>query len=318
MNGSLQDLVNLDIFTDDQNNLKCFVRFKGRVESHSKVDVGDLLGDLLSANCKFDLLLFPEVEYIDEKYKRCFLFDENENMKANNLDVSNILLDCYERNSVQYIALKEYLDLLSSSDNFLSREKLDFFLLSTGLYVPSVTLISVKKKYIETFNEFEIWAPDEWKDCYNRLVGYNQFSNCYLLHSYECDTFFEIIVALLHYTSTKGKYIRKCRNCGKYFIPLHKSDEKYCRRQTNGKSCKEIATAKKRRVRDANNPLTKKYNNVSTALSNRINAANISDEEIERRRKMLWDFRDDYSSLKQTLTIEELIEWLDSYLEKNK
>lgn len=35
--------------------------------------------------------------------------------------------------------------------------------------------------------------------------------------------------------------IRKCKNCGKYFIPVNRSDEMYCcRTQENGKTCREL------------------------------------------------------------------------------
>jgi len=33
---------------------------------------------------------------------------------------------------------------------------------------------------------------------------------------------------------------RECENCGNYFIPISRSDEKYCDRIINGKSCKDI------------------------------------------------------------------------------
>lgn len=36
-------------------------------------------------------------------------------------------------------------------------------------------------------------------------------------------------------------HIKKCKNCGNYFVPLNRSDEQYCYRvQPNGKMCREL------------------------------------------------------------------------------
>ena len=36
-------------------------------------------------------------------------------------------------------------------------------------------------------------------------------------------------------------HIKKCKNCGNYFVPLNRSDEQYCCRvQSNGKMCREL------------------------------------------------------------------------------
>ena len=38
-----------------------------------------------------------------------------------------------------------------------------------------------------------------------------------------------------------GMHIRRCKNCGHYFVPLNRSDEQYCYRvQANGKMCREL------------------------------------------------------------------------------
>ena len=38
-----------------------------------------------------------------------------------------------------------------------------------------------------------------------------------------------------------GMHIRRCKNCGHYFVPLNRSDEQYCYRvQPNGKMCREL------------------------------------------------------------------------------
>ena len=45
---------------------------------------------------------------------------------------------------------------------------------------------------------------------------------------------------------TSNVKIRKCRNCGKYFIPINRSDEMYCCRiQENGKMCRELGYSSK-------------------------------------------------------------------------
>ena len=54
-----------------------------------------------------------------------------------------------------------------------------------------------------------------------------------------CSQYFNLMIT----TNTK---IRKCKNCGKYFVPINRSDEMYCCRvQENGKMCRELDYADK-------------------------------------------------------------------------
>lgn len=59
------------------------------------------------------------------------------------------------------------------------------------------------------------------------------------LVNYLCMTFYQLL--------DKGYLIKKCENCGKYFVPFNRSDTLYCDRfapQDNNKTCKEYGASK--------------------------------------------------------------------------
>ena len=52
---------------------------------------------------------------------------------------------------------------------------------------------------------------------------------------------FSICANSFYMMLTSNIKIRKCKNCGEYFVPLNRSDELYCcRMQKNGKRCREL------------------------------------------------------------------------------
>ena len=91
----------------------------------------------------------------------------------------------------------------------------------------------------------------ENKSILNRLFGFMDIGD----RTYELDPlkdFFEIpyffignkgniLFLILMETISKNVVIRQCKNCGKYFIPVNRSDEVYCNNEyKDGKTCKQI------------------------------------------------------------------------------
>ena len=75
------------------------------------------------------------------------------------------------------------------------------------------------------------------------------------------------VMELFELTSIDNIEIKKCKNCGKFFVPENRSDELYCSNIfENEKTCKEVGPFKiKQKLMEENNDL-KFYRNVSQKL----------------------------------------------------
>ena len=61
---------------------------------------------------------------------------------------------------------------------------------------------------------------------------------------YSCNNMLEFCTVLMYNVFKLKKIFKKCENCGKWFVPKAKSDEKYCLRQSpqyNEKDCRSAA-----------------------------------------------------------------------------
>lgn len=110
--------------------------------------------------------------------------------------------------------------------------------------------------------------------------------------------FVQVAYSLLLHIFKEGKIIKRCGNCGNLFIPTRASD-KYCQRQTDGKTCSEIkkAEAQKRSHNKEEKARYKRiYNRLARRKSTKDLVVNFSDgfrncnSEIERKQYLeTWD-----------------------------
>ena len=139
-----------------------------------------------------------------------------------------------------------------------------------------------------------------------RIYGY-----CDSIDEYCCSTFYQML--------DRGYSIKKCKNCGKYFVPLNRSDTSYCDRPAlhdTSKTCREYAKY--------NNYLNKTRNDVTTKLHKQI--YNIKRNKAKRCENIkLQQELDCFTSQakqwkkavkEQTKTETEYLEWLKSVKEK--
>lgn len=62
--------------------------------------------------------------------------------------------------------------------------------------------------------------------------------------TYKCNTVEDVCIASLHFLITHGYCVKKCENCGNYFVPK-RSDAKYCDRASGyGSTCKAVGKNK--------------------------------------------------------------------------
>lgn len=99
-----------------------------------------------------------------------------------------------------------------------------------------ITLNNGQEKYESYINGKDINIPD---------IKYNK--NGFTINNYSCDNSKEVISTVINniFSNKPNGVIKKCKLCGKLFLPK-KSDTKYCNRknqQYKNKTCKEVSDA---------------------------------------------------------------------------
>jgi hypothetical protein len=111
--------------------------------------------------------------------------------------------------------------------------------------------------------------------------------------------------------SNLGMTIKKCHNCGRYFVPLTRSDEIYCDSEyTNGRTCKQIGYENKIKNDDILSEYRRVYKN-KNALKQRTKNKNPNAEKdfknwVYAAKLKLDDCQDG------NITIDQFKEWLKS------
>lgn len=107
--------------------------------------------------------------------------------------------------------------------------------------------------------------------------------------------------------------IKKCKNCGKYFVPEKRTDELYCNNiYEDGRTCKEIGSFKVKQKMINDDDDLRTYRNVyqKLLLRTRRNPENLQYE------KEFENFKEDNRKMRDKLdkgkvTYEEYVEWLN-------
>lgn len=120
-------------------------------------------------------------------------------------------------------------------------------------------------------------------DMENKLkLMLNNIKNIEVTKDYICTDIIDLIVVSIFEVFSHGFFIRKCRNCYKYF--LNKNSNKYCpyaSYQNSHKSCYDYCTNASYIEKRKTNPIRNKYNKISNMLRNRYEYyGNRSDRDI--------------------------------------
>jgi hypothetical protein len=176
--------------------------FTARI-GESLMDFASLTGDIAASNHPFILLAGEYAEGISE-------------------------------NSFFLVHLKEYLDLLIENPKYSSLDCFMFFLDLMGLSIPACHYRMLRKKEHENDCVEESIPYDEKMSSFERsLRGFLKVGESIYdvpLTVYDCDSIEDACCASLHFLITHNFNIRKCRNCGKYFVAYNRSDSVYCDR----------------------------------------------------------------------------------------
>lgn len=141
------------------------------------------------------------------------------------------------------------------------------------------------------------------------IVNKANISSSYFI---ECTDIIQTLLMELLEIAKLGIEIKKCRNCGKFFVPDNRSDEIYCSNIfENGKTCKEIGHFKVKQKEIQENDNLRIYRNVyqKLLLRTRRNPSNV------QYAKDFEFFKDDNNKWRENIskgiaTEEEYLEWL--------
>ena len=142
-----------------------------------------------------------------------------------------------------------------------------------------------------------------------RIVSTANINSSYFI---ECADIIQALLIELLEIAKLNIEIKKCRNCGKFFVPDNRSDEIYCSNiYENGKTCKEIGHFKVQQKLIQENDDLRIYRNVYQKLLLRTRR-NPSNTKYARDFEF---FKDDNNKWRENIskgksTEKEYIEWL--------
>ena len=142
-----------------------------------------------------------------------------------------------------------------------------------------------------------------------RIVSKANINSSYFI---ECTDIIQTLLVELLEIAKLNIEIKKCRNCGKFFVPDNRSDEIYCSNiYENSKTCKEIGHFKVQQKLMQENDDLRIYRNVYQKLLLRTRR-NPSNTKYAREFEF---FKDDNNKWKENIskgiiTEKEYIEWL--------
>ena len=142
-----------------------------------------------------------------------------------------------------------------------------------------------------------------------RIVSKANVSSSYFI---ECTDIIQALLIELLEIAKLNIEIKKCRNCGKFFVPDNRSDEIYCSNiYENGKTCKEIGHFKVQQKLIQENDDLRIYRNVYQKLLLRTRR-NPTNTKYAREFEF---FKDDNNKWRENIskgisTEKEYIEWL--------
>ena len=166
-----------------------------------------------------------------------------------------------------------------------------------------------------------------FKTIYEKLLTHNGDKKEYLIklinnlkspiifNSFEINDLDNLLNTYYNYFIDNNIIIRKCENCGKYFIPTTRNDEKYCNNIfTNNLTCKEYAPKYKYRKSINNDEIKKAHYNLSQNFRMKIKRAKTLQEK-EKLIKLFENYKQNYEKQKdkyknKNLSEEDFINWI--------
>ena len=139
--------------------------------------------------------------------------------------------------------------------------------------------ISWNMKIPESYFMFGVEDPEDYCIYLQRPIEFERFkktnriAELMPIKKYIITDFIDLLNVNIDIFFTKKMHINKCKNCGKYFIPSNRSDEKYCDNpspQKPKKTCKQYGAKKSYLDSIASIPIKEEHNRTSQYFRVRI------------------------------------------------
>ena len=119
-----------------------------------------------------------------------------------------------------------------------------------------------------------------------------------------------LFVSFMHMVKNQV-VLKKCKCCGKYFIPTGRADKEYCDRiaPNSSKSCYEVGSIKKYHEKTKSNPVLQLFQKEYKKLNARIRTKKITQEQFFYWSTSARSLRDE--AMSNDLSVEEFKEQLD-------
>ena len=155
-------------------------------------------------------------------------------------------VDSISENPWFFRQLRQFLDLGIDNEAFFSLPCLMYFLELTGLQIPPIRHELVRKQGHEDDCLEDLIEAEEDMDHFEHSMRAYLAAGTEIydtpLTVYQCESIEDVCIASLHFLITNNYNIRKCKNCGRYFVAYLRSDAEYCTRVSpynKKKTCRE-------------------------------------------------------------------------------
>ena len=321
---------NSNKFYFDENNKKKIIvyhvykKYQDTYSSHIKKDefnIGEQLCDFLNTDFenpnsfktlikKYGINFF--LNLTDIKYSDFpVLADEYENSLDILINDHKYVFSLFRQDLMLDI---EYIFNMNNLEEIKNLTPLQRFQVMTNSDVSSKSLEKIDNDKVRiNLSAFEILRDYSnypmRQDEAQRIISKANINSSYFI---ECTDIIQTLLIELLEIAKLNIEIKKCRNCGKFFVPDNRSDEIYCSNiYENGKTCKEIGHFKVQQKLIQENDDLRIYRNVYQKLLLRTRR-NPSNTKYARDFEF---FKDDNNKWKENIskgvsTEKEYIEWL--------
>jgi hypothetical protein len=230
----------------------------------------------------------------------------------NLLDDSDIYIS---DNSFVYVRIKEFIDICIKDTTLYTLENFMFFMHMQGLSIPQHYLqyyLHPNAPIEDLVNPYIEMSPTE-----RAIRGFAKCdkSKNAITSVYTCDSIEDICIATLYHLAMLKSPIKICANCGKYFVPLRRSDAVYCDRTSpfnSAKTCKEDGSQRTFEGKLKMDDVEKLRRSIYQTLQMRVRR-NPEDEDhkdyFEKWKKDVTQWKKDIKKGKKTT--EEFVRWLN-------
>jgi hypothetical protein len=137
-------------------------------------------------------------------------------------------------------------------------------------------------------------------------------NNLEVVEMYEIDGIDDLIRFELLKMVSSGVLVKKCENCGYYFVPAGRVDTVYCNRvyKESGRTCAEIGSVKKYKDKVKDNPVYTAYNKAYKRNNSRVRNKKMKQIDFLNWSEEARQKRDECES--GNLSFDEFKFWLDN------